>query len=658
MENKGMLWCREKVKSREIYVTKADKGGSILILDAKEVEEIMTSELGDTEKYEPLDKDPRAEIRKTVIQKIETHISSGVLTNVERFYITGKTEKDGYSKQHDFCITKPYMYPLFKIHKLNEEQITQKVIPPVRMVTASVGGPTYRLGIFLNGLLQPVADKYCDGEVIKDTTHFIQVTDSLKEKGYFRDASVYQAVLDIDGLYPNIRRDLALDAIKDALEVSTGYTSEQIVMILDLLKCCLNNSVIHYRGNWYRSLVGVPTGGSESCPIANIFVKWILDKYILTDTTILSKNKIQVRRRFLDDLWMIWAGNPRQFELFKNSLNNIGRKYGITMKGECSKVVEFLDVKLSIEDGDLKTSLFIKPTDSKRYLNRRSQHSQHTFKAIPYSQFRRAVIISSDSKDKLMSINYMLDKFINSGYTYPDLLVAKMRALSLDRKALLDGKQEVDDLNKPKIITFVMYHDVELVGAIKSLLKEKEEDIKLLVGDKRIVVAEKKHPNVSSLFFAKASFSRELQKKQYTQKCGARGCKTCMVMKVPSRLSIKGFDLNIDYRLNCKTDNIIYIAICKHCSSENNFYFGQTTTQANIRMNGHRQKFNVNLYDKSALSYHIYAEHFELFGEKLNNYDIGIVRSVRPMDLDRVEDFYIYNTRADVISINRYKVAG
>ena len=129
-------------------------------------------------------------------------------------------------------------------------------------------------------------------------------------------------------------------------------------------------------------------------------------------------------------------------------------------------------------------------------------------------------------------------------------------------------------------------------------------------------------------------------------------------MKVPPRLSIKGFDFNIDYRLNCKTDNVIYVAVCKHCSAENNFYFGQTTTQANIRMNGHRQKFNVNLYDKSALSYHIYAEHLEFFGEKLNNYDIGIVRSVRPLDLDRVEDFYIHNTRADVVSINRYKVAG
>ena len=43
-----------------------------------------------------------------------------------------------------------------------------------------------------------------------------------------------------------------------------------------------------------------------------------------------------------------------------------------------------------------------------------------------------------------------------------------------------------------------------------------------------------------------------------------------------------------------KRIRVIYIAMCKHCSSENNFYFGQTTTQANIRMNGHRQKFNGN----------------------------------------------------------------
>ena len=42
---------------------------------------------------------------------------------------------------------------------------------------------------------------------------------------------------------------------------------------------------------------------------------------------------------------------------------------------------------------------------------------------------------------------------------------------------------------------------------------------------------------------------------------------------------------------------------------------------------------------------------------ELNNFDFGIVKSVRPVQLDRVEDFYIYSTRADFVGLNRDKVA-
>ena len=74
-------------------------------------------------------------------------------------------------------------------------------------------------------------------------------------------------------------------------------------------------------------------------------------------------------------------------------------------------------------------------------------------------------------------------------------------------------------------------------------------------------------------------------------------------------------------------------------------------------MHGHRQKFNVNLYDKSALSYHIYAEHFEFFGEKLNNYAIGNCEICQTNGSRQSGGLYVHNTRADVVSINRYKVA-
>ena len=74
------------------------------------------------------------------------------------------------------------------------------------------------------------------------------------------------------------------------------------------------------------------------------------------------------------------------------------------------------------------------------------------------------------------------------------------------------------------------------------------------------------------------------------------------------------------------------------------------------RCNGHRDKFKLNKYDQSALSLHIYEKHVEYFGEKLNNFDFGIVKRVSPMQLDRVEDNYIFRTEADIKGLNRYKV--
>ena len=53
---------------------------------------------------------------------------------------------------------------------------------------------------------------------------------------------------------------------------------------------------------------------------------------------------------------------------------------------------------------------------------------------------------------------------------------------------------------------------------------------------------------------------------------------------------------------------------------------------------------------------HIYENHLERFGDKLKNFDFGIVKSIRPTSLNRLEDYYIYVTKADIVSLNRYKV--
>ena len=94
------------------------------------------------------------------------------------------------------------------------------------------------------------------------------------------------------------------------------------------------------------------------------------------------------------------------------------------------------------------------------------------------------------------------------------------------------------------------------------------------------------------------------------------------------------------------------------CNSPIEFYFGQTITTVHIRFNGHRSCFKTidSKYILSALSLHIYEKHPEHFELKLDNFSAGIVKSSGPKSLNRLEDYYIYTSKADSISLNRYKV--
>ena len=80
-----------------------------------------------------------------------------------------------------------------------------------------------------------------------------------------------------------------------------------------------------------------------------------------------------------------------------------------------------------------------------------------------------------------------------------------------------------------------------------------------------------------------------------------------------------------------------------------------------LRMNGHRDKFHPEKFDKSALSMHIYTDHLECAGQipadGLANYDVVLVETTSAANLRRREDFYIWITQADLRHLNRYKVS-
>ena len=136
------------VRESKIYTTIVDKSGSILVLDYSVMERDVKNRLEHC-KYQKLGSDPRDRIRKETIGLVNKYVSSGQLKLQDRLYLTGVTEKGGYSHDPSFCCSSPYIYPLYKLHKLKIDAIEKNVIPPTRMVTSGVNGPTYRIGVFL-----------------------------------------------------------------------------------------------------------------------------------------------------------------------------------------------------------------------------------------------------------------------------------------------------------------------------------------------------------------------------------------------------------------------------------------------------------------------------------------------------------------------------
>ena len=113
--------------------------------------------------------------------------------------------------------------------------------------------------------------------------------------------------------------------------------------------------------------------------------------------------------------------------------------------------------------------------------------------------------------------------------------------------------------------------------------------------------------------------------------------------------------VKLDFRLDCTTECVTYLYVCRLCKENDSFYVGQTANSCQTRANGHRGKFNPKTYTKSALSLHIYRDHPQHTGEKLKNFSLGVIKSTSAADLDRTEDYYVEYLHAN-LSLNRYKV--
>ena len=89
--------------------------------------------------------------------------------------------------------------------------------------------------------------------------------------------------------------------------------------------------------------------------------------------------------RYIDDIVFLWEHGEESPRDFIDQVNLFHPTIKLT--AEYSKEeVNFLDLNITLIDGELKTDLFVKPTHTHQFLDRISSHPYHCKKRIHYSQ--------------------------------------------------------------------------------------------------------------------------------------------------------------------------------------------------------------------------------------------------------------------------------
>ena len=80
--------------------------------------------------------------------------------------------------------------------------------------------------------------------------------------------------------------------------------------------------------------------------------------------------------RFIDYIFFIWEYGEEKLKEFIDVLNK--KHSAIKFTAEWSKTqINFLDVRVYLENGNIKTDLYVKPIDTHQYLHSSSCHPYH-----------------------------------------------------------------------------------------------------------------------------------------------------------------------------------------------------------------------------------------------------------------------------------------
>ena len=363
--------------NKQIIIKPADKGGAIVLWDIESYIQEGNRQLANKDHYRQLHNSEK------VIKGFIKEVYSNLRQLVNQDHLDEETFKILYRPS-------PRMSNLYLLPKIHKKE------NPGRPIINSIGSLTKTMSALVDEILRrysKLANSY-----IKDTGHFLQVTKELDIH-----QGEYIATVDVTALYTNIPHQDGIEKVLRFLRRNRASNSE-LVLVSNLLEHILKKNDFTFNNETYLQISGTAIGTRCAPNYAIIFMAELEEEF-LTQTPM----KPRIWLRFIDDIFMVWSHGEDELQKMLNELNNFHPTIKFTEE-HSDYGLPFLDTFTYIEDGQLKTRVYHKPTDNKQYLHYSSCHPLQQKNAIPYGLLVRARRICTEEANFIAEAKTIIGK--------------------------------------------------------------------------------------------------------------------------------------------------------------------------------------------------------------------------------------------------------
>ena len=466
---------------------------------------------------------------------------------------------------------------------------------PARGIISCRNTPTEALQDYVDFLVNPAMKD--QKSFIKDTKHALQIIKKANEEGKVTDETNL-VTADFENMYGKMPLELSKAGVKDAYnQLTSGSTekpsSEELMEALDI---CQENNVFEFAEKLYKQKQGHATGQKQAPPVACAGAGKAEQRWMeMPGVAELWKEY----GRYIDDILGLFKGNREQCEWAFQQFNSLYPGHLVLTWEWSEEKAIFLNIELRIDRVKkvIETKYYVKPSNQRLFLNYRSNHPEHVFRAVVYGMALQGIMVNSKMEWNCEYLSDLREKFRQQEYPLKLINDQFKRALTVNRDDLLLRTQTQRKKRKNVIAPLVVTYNPGN-PPFKLWI---QESIEILHKDQKL---KELFPKVDVVTRQNHNIKKRIMKNRYSGRVDGQDCcleagnfklhsKRCMCCermedgktKLVSSKTKREYKIKRHY--TCQTTFCVYVLTCKLCWAQ---YTGQTTRSMQKRHYGHRSE--------------------------------------------------------------------